>query len=352
MPVDILGGMQDFTHFFGGDAADRLLAANMDTGVLRPYIDSKGRSCYEVKNQQTGKSQVLLMKDQWIRMDEVVTRTTRDELRVYGDIVGAGLTYNLPNAMGTTVIQHQSMSDAGDATISMDGLRQSNQDRVTYDIAQIPVPLIHSDFHYSLREIAVSRTQGTPLDTTMIEQNTRKCTEQTEKLFLGTAGTYTYGGGTIYGLTNFPQRFTKTITLPTDPGWTPETLNNEILDALQTLQDANFKGPYLAWYSSSWMKYLFADYSSMYPGVTTMMRLERNNLIRSWRQADYLAANKIVIVQMTQSVIQAVRGLRFRTYQWDSHGGFQKNFKILGCAFPRIRKNSNNETGIMDITAA
>jgi uncharacterized linocin/CFP29 family protein len=338
-----------------GDVADRLLASGMDTGVLRPFVDGRGRNCVKVFNRAMGKEEVqytnapaTLRKDQWMQMDEAVLRAARPMLRVWGDIVGAGLTYNIPNGMSVTVLQHQTMTDAGNATLSMDGLRQAERDRPQFDIGNLPLPIVHGDFHFSLREIAVSQGQGMPLDTTMVEQTTRKCVEQIEKLTLGTTSSYTYGGGTVYGLTNFPARLTKTLTNPTAVGWTPETLNNEVLDMIQAAQDVYFNGPYMVWYSPAWTKYLYADYSAAYPGVTTMDRLRRNDDVRIWRKADYLSGYRILLVQMTSDVIQAVTGMRLRTLQWDSHGGMQKNFKVMGIMVPRLRSNSDGNTGIVD----
>lgn len=340
-----------------GDVADKLLAANMDHNVLRPWIDKQGRNCVSMFAglDDSGKSRfrtvvtntpATLMKDQWMQMDQAVVRAARPGLRVWGDIVGAGLTYNVPNGMSITVIQHQSMTDAGEATLSMDALRETNRDRVLYDIVNLPLPIVSSDFSFSLREILVSRNQRLPLDTTMVEQATRKCVEQIEKLTLGVTDSYSYGGGTIYGLTNHSDRITKTLTLPTDASWTPETLVNEVLDMIQSLQDIFFNGPYGVWVSPSWTKYLDADYSSTYGGKTLRMRLTDIDDIRFWRKADYLTGYQVLVVQLTPDVIQAVTGMRLQTIQWDSHGGLQKNFKIMGIMVPRLKSNSDGNTGI------
>jgi hypothetical protein len=356
MPVDFI-----FNGQGSGAVADRLMAANMDVNVLRPWLDKYGRTCVAVYNQRTQKMETklitnapaILTRDQWKLFDDAVLRSTRLTLNIWGDIVGAGLTYNIPNGMAYTMIQHQTMTDGGNATLSMDGLRKAERDRPTGDIGLIPLPIVHGDFHFSLREILVSRNGPVPmpLDTTMIEQTTRKCLEQVEMLTLGTSDSYSYGGGTVYGLTNFPQRITANITAPTTAGWGPETLVNETLDLVQQLYDTQFKGPFIAFYSPGWMKYLFADYSAMYGGKTLMSRLGDISPIRAWRQADYLSGMQIVIVQMTPDVIQAITGMRLRTLQWDSHGGLQTNFKIMGIMVPRVRANADDDCGILHATA-
>lgn len=347
-----------------GSVADALLANNMDHNALRPYICPKtGRSIVALFNgfdaegkpkfrKTISNAPATLMKEQWLMMDEAVVRAARPLLRVWGDISSAGLTMTVPNGMAYTVIQHQSMTDAGNAQLSMDGLAKAQRDRTTFDLVNLPLPIVHSDFSFSLRELMVSRNSRMPLDTTMVEQSTRKCVELIEKLTLGTLSSYSYGGGTVYGLTNFPSRITKTITLPTNPAWTPETLVNEVLDGIQSLQDIFFNGPYMVWASPGWTKYLDADYAQTYGGKTLRQRLRDIEDIVMWNKADFLSGFKILIVQRSPDVVQAVTGLRLQTMQWDSEGGMQKNFKVMGIMVPRLKKNSDGNTGICDMTAA
>lgn len=342
-----------------GDVADRLLAANMNHNVLRPWMDKYGRTCITVWNEKLGKEQTIvvnapstLMKEQWIMLDEAVLRAARPMLRVWGDLVGAGLTYNVPNGMEVTVIQHQTMTDAGEATLSMDGMRETNRDRSEFGLEGLPLPIVHSDFSFSARQIAVSRRQRLPLDTNMIEQSTRKCVEQIEKLTLGTVLSYSYGGYSVYGMTNYPYRLTKTLTLPTSAGWRPEILVDEVLDIIQSMQDIFFNGPYAVWASPAWTKYLDGDYSATYSGETLRTRLMKIKDIVAWNKADYLSGFTLVVAQLTPDVIQAVTGMKLTTLQWDVAGGMEKKFKVMGIMVPRIRRNSNGNTGLTHAVAA
>lgn len=350
-----------------GNVADRLLASAgtsgvLDTGVLRPWMDKYGRSCVDIADGWDDKGKpkfktlitnapATLTKDAWQLLDDTILRVARKELRVWGDIVRQGLTYNVPNGMGTTVLQHQTMTDSGEAALSMDGLRQTNRDRVVFDIANLPLPIVHSDFSFSLREILVSR-QGQPIDTAQAEQATRKCMEQIEKLMLGTTSSYSYGGGTIYGLTNFPQRIATTMTLPTDPGWSPQLFIEEINGMIQDLKDINFNGPYGVWYSTAWAQYMANDYSATYRGGNLRNRAAETPNVSFWNEADYLDGFQVLIVQLSQDVIQAVTGMQLRTLQWETQGGLEKNFKVMGIMVPRIRANSDEVTGINHGVAA
>lgn len=346
-----------------GDVADRLIESNMDPNALRPWRDKKGRKWVSLVNgfdPKTGKpnwkhyvtNAATLTKEAWLQIDTAIIRAARPQLKVWGDLVNEGLTFTVPDGMGTTVIQHQTMTDAGQATFSMDGLRQTYRDRPQFDLTGIPLPIVHADFSFSAREISVSRRSGVPLDTAMAEQETRKVMEGVEKLTIGTLGSYSYGGYSIFGLTNYTYRQTKVLTLPTAAGWTPDVTYNEVLDMIQAMQDVFFNGPYAIYYSPGWTKYFDTDYSAAYPGFTLRRKLEGVGDVRYVRKADYLTNYQIVIVQLTSDVIQAVTGMRLTTVQWDSHGGLQKNFKVMAIMVPRIRRNSDNNTGISHGTAA
>lgn len=342
-----------------GDVADRLLEADGDVNVLRPWKDARGRSCQAFFNNRTKKLETMfvnapstLSRDQWVQMDEVVVRAALPALKVWGDIRGSGLTYNVPNGMGVTVIQHQTITEAGEATLSMDGLRETNRDRPLTDLANLPLPIVHSDFSFSLREILASRRSSLPLDVGGIENATKRCIETIEKLTIGSLSSYSYGGGTVYGLTNFPDRLTKVLTLPTAAGWTPSTMVDEVLDMVQSAQDIFFNGPYACWVSPSWTKYLDGDYASTYGGKTLRQRLNDISDIKFIHKADYLSGYQVVLTELSSFVVQAVTGMKLQTLQWESNGGLKKNFKVMGIMVPRIRSNSNGDTGIVHGVAA
>jgi len=358
MPLDfILNGQGS------GEVADRLLENGGDPCVLRPWrgkdkrhyvvnrvgTDDEGKAIYKVFLTNTP---ATLRKDEWIRFDDVVVRTARAELRLWNDLNAAGLTYGGFDGMGVTVIQHQSMTDAGSADLSMDGMRRAQRDRPHFDLVNLPLPIAHADFGFPTREILTSRNRGTPLDDTMVEQSTRKVSEIIERLTIGSYPTYSYGGGTIYGLINHPQRITKTLTAPTTGGWTPQKTVGEVLDMIQKLQDKFFNGPYGLYYSSNWTQYMDNDYQVYYSGETLRTRLAKIDGIQFIRKLDYLpttgATFRIVIVQLTSTVIQAVTGMRLTTLQWDSHGGMYKNFKVMGIMVPRLKANTDLNIGIAD----
>jgi hypothetical protein len=335
-----------------GSIGSKLVAANMDPRVLRPYVDENGRACITVN--QGGKEKKLftnatatLRKDEWLALDRAVMGVAKERLRVFGDLRSAGSSYSIPNGMGTTVFESQRMGDITDARFSMDGLAGSDNDRLEFDLVGLPLPIVHKQFRLSARQLATSRNGGAPLDTMQAEAATRRCAEQIEKLTLGIGNTYAYGGYTVYGYRNFPQRLTQTLTSPATGGWTPAVLVNELLAMKQKSVDAHYFGPWQAYFAPAWSIYLDDDYSPAKGDNTLRQRLAQIEGISGIATADYLTGYDIILVQRSSDVARAVIGMEFTTVQWEEMGGLALNFMVMGIMVPQLRADINDNTGIV-----
>jgi hypothetical protein len=343
-----------------GNVATRLLRAGGDVNVFRPWIGDDNKDYVtqnldgEDKAIMVGNANATLRKDDWQLLDTAIIKAAKPRLKAVADLLGLGLTFNMPNGMAHTVLQTEEQSDISAADISMDGLRRSTADRPQFDIVNLPLPIIHKDFNYPLRQVLASRNGGSPLDTTTAELAGRRVAEEAEKLLLGTANTYTYGGGTIYGYTNFPQRLTATITAPTAGGWTAATTVNEILGMILQSQQAYHFGPYMVYFSLPWTQYLEDDYSSSKGDNTLRERVEKIENVNGVGVLDYLSTTNFVIlvVQMTSEVVREVIGMNINTLQWDFDGGLGQNFKVMAIMVPQVRADYNGNTGIVHGTTA
>jgi hypothetical protein len=334
-----------------GAVANALLQHHGDSGVLRPFIGNDGRSYISVRNSDGSRKSVLtqnaatLRKDEWKLLDSAVLKIARNRLRLVGDILNDGLVYNIPNGMGTTVFQTETQSDVEDASISMDGVREGERDRPEYGITSLPLPIIHKDFSFSTRQIQTSRNGTSPLDLTSVEMSARKVAERIEKLTVGTS-TYTYGGGTIYGITNHPSRMTYTLTAPTASGWTGSTLLNQLLAMRELAKAQNHFGPYRIYTSTAWDQYLDNDFKAASDKSLRQRLLEVDDFT-DIRTVDNMSNFDIVMVQMTPDVIRMVNALGMTTLQWESHGGMQLNFKVMAIQVPQVRIDFASQGGIV-----
>lgn len=342
-----------------GSVAEKLLACNFNTAPLRMYrggpnyqhtympgtrvVNGKVENC----GIRVANANALLRKDEWIQLDEAILKAAKPRLRVFGDLRAAS-SYVIRGGLGKTTLEFQRMSDVTAATISMDGMRQSQNDRVEFDLSSMPLPIIHKDFQIHARQLQASRESGSGLDTSMAELSARRVAEEVEKLTLGVSSLgWTFGGGQVYGYTNFPSRNTKTLLIPTDNAWTPAKCVDEVLDMKQKSKDDYNFGPWVLYNSPNYDKYFDADYSAQYPGVTLRDRIKKIDGITDVRTADYLTGYQMILVQMAPETARAVVGMDMTTLQWESHGGMLLNYKILCVLVPQLRADINGNCGIV-----
>jgi len=354
--------MFDFIHNgqAHGDVASILMNANFDTGALRPYVGDDGRT-YITVNQKGIPTAVPLMgnaatatlrKDEWKQLDKAIIKAAKPRLRAVADIRSAGLTYTIPNGMGKTVLQTENIGDINAAVVSMDGLREGPNDRPQIGITNLPLPIIHKDFSFSARQIATSQNAGSPIDTTSAELAGRRVAEEAEKLLIGVstvADSYAYGGGTIYGYTDFPNRLTKTITSPTASAWTAATLVAEVLAMRDQSTAAYHYGPWMLYSGAGWDQYLDNDFKAN-GSLTLRERIKKIHGIQDVRRLDYLTGYTLIMVQMTSEVVREVIGMDITTVKWESQGGMLLNFKVMAILVPQIRADQNDRTGIVHAT--
>ena len=375
----------------GGNVARLLLENDLDVGVMRPYVSTRVRNqwgqaaTYVTRNRCVGwdqKTRLPIIRAQkiptfndtnatlrfldWIQLDEAIIRAAKPRMRASKDLRETGLVYMLPNGIAKTVMQFQQQSDISGATISMDGLRQAESDRPVFSLVNFPIPVIHKDFQFPLRQVLASRTGYSPLDTTTAELAGRRVAEQVEQLTLGCSAftpvtspnnnapgllqgvsSYTWDGATIQGYMNFGSRITYTISQPTVAGWVPQNTIDDILQMKKASQTAFHFGPWMLYGGLYWDPYFDEDYKPTYNDMTLRQRLREIDGIMDCRTVDYIPDQSLIMVQMTTDVVRMVIGMDITTVQWESHGGWQLNFKVICCMVPQLRTDFYSNTGIV-----
>lgn len=351
-----------------GKVADRLAEHGFNPHALRPYLSDCGQyTCISVHNGKfnddgtpqlvqkvIGNTTATLRKDAWKHLDTVVVKVAKERLKAVADLRSAGLTFSVPNGLGTTVLETETQSDIEPASVSMDGLRKNGNDRPVWELGFLPLPIVHKDFSYSARQIATAARSGSPLDTTSAELAARRVAEETEKLLLGVstvADQFSFGNGVIYGYTDFPQRLTKTLTQPTGIASDGTTFLTEVLAMIKQSKDAFHYGPFILYVSTEWDQFLDADFKTN-SDKTLRQRIMDLTDITDVRTLDFLANFDVVLVQQTTDVVRMVIGMDIVTVMWDTEGGLQKNFKVMSILVPQLRADQNGNTGIVHGTVA
>lgn len=379
-----------------GEVGAMLQDARFDPGMLRPFIDRKGRRMVTVNtghdyDDKTGEykpkyenrligdlmsrgihspvfNATALRKEEWIRLDTIVLKAARQRLRCWADLAQSN-TYGGFNGMSKMILEHETMSDPGEAVVDMDGLSEGRNDAPKFQLEGLPLPITHAGFNFSQRKLMQSRNGGTPLDTTMGEAAGRRVAELVEKTTIGTVTGITYGGAStqvggygrnssVYGYLNFPSRLTYT-SLATPTGSNPETIVANVLTCIDLLTANLFYGPFMVYHSNDWSRFMDNDYARLggnNASMTLRDRLRKIDGIQDVRRLDYLESGSnpytLLFVQMTQDVARAVVGMDMTTIQWESQGGLRLNFKVMCIHVPQLRADYNGKCGILQATTS
>lgn len=289
-----------------------------------------------------------LQKDEWVAFDTAVIEVARKRLVITQELIARGLTWNLPNALGHTSIEWEKVSDMEGAIITMSGISESQNDRVIFDLDSMPVPIIHKDFNINLRTLAASRNKGEALDVTQARYAARKVAETVETLIFDGA-TVLGTNKPIYGLTTAPYRNTGTLgeTWLTASG---TTIVQDVIAMISAAVGDNMYGPYMLFIGTGTSVRFSEDYKSDSDKsiMTRLMEIPELSGIKSSKDLD---DGEVLLVQMTDDVIQLINGMQPTTVEWDTHAGFVQHFKILCIMIPRIRNDFINQSGIVHFTA-
>jgi len=310
----------------GATTAQKLLASGMDVNCLR--------------------TNAALRQDEWKVLDTAIITQAQNRLVVVKDVLSRGLTFNLANGLGTTILESENIGDMNAAQVSMDGVTRGQSDTVNYEVVGLPLPLIHKDYQIPIRKLNASRNRGEALDTTQAGLSSRKVADIAEDMLLN-GYSMTYGGYVIYGYTNHPNRNTVTLSVDWDASAkTGKQIVDDILGMKQALIADKFFGPFALYVPTAYETRLDEDYSDAKGSNTVRERILAIKGIASVEVVDHMTANNVILVQMTEDVVREVIGLPLTNVEWESQGGMIFKFKVMEIMVPQIRADQAGNCGI------
>ena len=352
-----------------GEVANKLYTQqNLQLGAMKPFMHTNGKSYVSIFNGgdpkkkesysiQQVQTNATLRRDEWKQLDEAIMEISRQRLGGIEDLIEKGLTYNLGNAMGTTMLEWHDISDFGEADMSMDGISRGRNDRPEFQHNYLPIPIIHMDYEINARALSTSRNMGNPLDTLGAERAARRVKEKVESLLFSNV-TYSFGAkdernrNTIYSYLNHPDR--NLLALGT--AWPVIALADRgatIVAKVSAAKAASIAalhyGPWMLYIPSSYETVMDEDYSTAKGSNTIRERIMQIGGIQGIKVIDTLPANNVVLVQMTSDVVRLVRGFPLQTVQWGSEGNLVTNYKVMTIQVPQIRSDQNGKSGIVHI---
>lgn len=292
----------------------------------------------------------VLRKDEWIHYDTAVIDAAQERLIGVGDLMSRGLTISINNGMGKTVLEYEDVSDTEDAELTMDAVTRGNNDRLEFNIRSLPLPIIHKDFQINARVLSASRTLGQSLDVSMAELSARKVSERVEEILFNGASAFTFGGGTLRGYTDEPNRNTVTlVTVWDDAAKTGEDILQDVRDMKQAAIDDLHFGPYMLYIPTNYETVLDDDFKADSDKTIRQRITEIANII-DVKVADKLTDDNVVLVQMTSDVTRIVEGMPITTVEWQTEGNMRFHFKVMTIMVPQVRSDQEGRSGVVHLS--
>ena len=344
------------------------LDGELSPGAMRPFVDAATGGSYisVLKAGQDPKkaasyhltqlnTNATLRRDEWKTLDDAVLMVAETRLNGIADLIENGLTYQLGNAMATTVLEWHDVGDALDAELTMDGVTKGNNDRPNYQHNYLPIPIIHADYEINSRALAASRKMGNAMDTTLAERASRKVNEKLEAM-LFTNTDYAFGAvdsrsrNKIYSYLNHPDRNQIAMTVSwDDSAKTAAQILSEVLAMKQTSISAKHFGPWMLYIPTAYETVLDEDYDTTTPGTTIRERILKIAGIKGVKVVDTLPDDNVLLVQMTSDVVRLVQGMSIQNVQWQTEGKFINKYKVMAIQVPQIRSDQLGNSGVTQL---
>lgn len=283
----------------------------------------------------------LLRKDEWQAQDTKVVEVARDLMSGVGHLRSRGLVRNL-GGLGTMTDLYETSSDMTAAHVDMSGNTPGQEDKVSFTLHGVPVPIIHKEFRINLRMLEASRKMNTPLDTFMAAVAARKVAEAAENMLFN-GSTIKSDGYNIYGYTTHPNR--NIIAVAQDWG-VPANIHASVRAMIAAAEADNYFGPYGLYVN----KTQFAEARAP-EGVDRFLTVRERVLqmpeIAFMERSMALTAGTAVLVQLSEDVVDLALGQDVTTVQWESGNGMEVHFMVMAAMAPRVKADDEGKSGVV-----
>ena len=284
-----------------------------------------------------------LPRDVWGLWDEEGVTVQRDVLTVFNDLAASTAS---PIPIGKLVAFFKTISDSGEAAISLDGRHQDRLDKPEFNYHGTPVPIISEGFGFGWREVEAARTEGMPLDGDARENSQRKVAEKGEDIALNGDASIVVGGDQLYGLRTHPNRNTRSTGVTLNSASGAEWLA-EINATLKLLHGDNFKSPatiYLNW--DDWFYAASTEFTSGYP-KTIAQRVREMEGVRDIVPGDRVPANEVIALIKDRRVVRVLNGMPMSTQaMFRANPTDDYSFMTMMAASLQVRFDAEGNCGV------
>ena len=328
----------------------------------RPYIDKDGRAKISVYqggdiNDPKSYTQKLIDNDmaiftpeEWKAIDTRLREIAASRQVGIAKLKELGLVYNLANPFASQSLEYIKTSDMHDASVNMNFKVTNETDKQAVKTANIPIPVISWKWGFDIRELQMSRLYNRPLDLQGAKVGARKIGEKLESMMFGANATI-LDDKKIDSIISFADS-NKIATLH---NWnatgtsTADILDDVIALKKKSIEDKHF-GKWILFVAQNYEARLDDDYgvdSTTKAYIPLMDRIKKINGILDVIVSDFLPADTVALVQMTNDTIELINGMELTTVQLMNAGGL--NFEMLSFVMqtPAVKSDYDGNCGIV-----
>lgn len=285
-------------------------------------------------------------------IDNQVIQVGLDRLVIVADMLEAGMTMDLPNAMSVLEVYHERVNKVGHAKRTMTPSARGENQLLDRSGVRTPIYITMDDFSFNIRLLLASRRSGAPLDTAQIAQATRRVNEAIEDAALNGAG-FTVDGNSLLGILTAPNA--NTYSYVDNEAWTAaghsgEDILDDVLGMIEEAHNDQMYGPYNLYIPPAYGMRIEEDYKSATSG-TVRERLESIDIgggrrLRV-RVCDQLGTDRTILMQMTSDVADVIVGQQPTAVSWQDAPGWEFMFAVMAIMVPRVKDSYTGQSGIV-----
>lgn len=293
------------------------------------------------------RTNATLRDDEWREVDDEVVRVARQRLNGIADLRDRGLVHNVSD-IGVFQSQFEDVSDMNSAETSMMGEAEDTNEETEYSLNTVPMPVIFKQFLIPERKLEASRRRGEDLEMTKVSTATRKVRDKLEDMLFNGETSVSVGGNSIDGYTTFSDRDTS-VSASGDWG-TKSNIIPTVTSMIDAAESNNFFGPYILYAAQP----QFAEMRAYEDNVDRQIkdRVENLEQIDMCKPADVLSDGEVLLVQPSRDVVDLAMAQDIRPIQWESGSGMTNYFRVQAIMAPRMKSDTNSNTGIVHVTDA
>jgi uncharacterized linocin/CFP29 family protein len=246
------------------------------------------------------------------------------------------------------------VSQAGGAQRTMSPSARGENQLPARDVKRIPIYLTTDDFSVGIRTLQMSQRIGAPIDTSMVQQATRRVNEAIEDAMINGAGIQS-DGYTTPGILNAPDANpyiyqNGAVGMAwTNASKTGQNILDDVMDMIEAAQADKKYGPYTLYVNTAYGNVLNQDFKAN-GSLTILQRLLELRVGGSTFNvisADKIPADYVALVQKTSDVVDIVMGQAPTVIPWTSADGFTLYWMVMAIVVPRVRSDFDGNSGIV-----